>query len=79
MGTGPTRRPDGCCGQELAGLMARMIAEWMPDAASVVNVTEAPANPAAASPARYSARDRAPAMQPTYEPAAARSAGVRRS
>jgi hypothetical protein len=41
-----------------------------------VNVTDAPVKPAAASPFRYSRRDRAPAMQPAYDPAAARSAWV---
>jgi hypothetical protein len=41
-----------------------MIAECIPGAASWVNVTDASAKPAAASPARYSARDSAPAMQP---------------
>lgn len=48
-----------------AGLMARMIAECIPGAAWWVNVTSAPANPAAASPSRYSDLDSAPAMQPT--------------
>ncbi len=48
-----------------AGLTARTIAECMPGAASWVKVTSASTNPAAASPSRYSVRDRAPAMQPT--------------
>ena len=52
------RRPE-------TGLVARMIAACMPGAASWVNVTSASTNPAAASPFRYSARDSAPAMQPT--------------
>jgi hypothetical protein len=52
-------------GDYLAGLTARMIAECMPGAASWVKVTDASVNPAAVSPPRYSARDRAPAMQPT--------------
>jgi hypothetical protein len=58
----------------LAGLTARMVAECIPGAASAVNVTDASANPAAASPSRYSRRERAPAMHPTYDPAATRSA-----
>ena len=37
----------------------------MPGAASAVKVTDASANPAAVSPSRYSARDKAPAMHPT--------------
>ena len=49
----------------LAGLTARIMAECMPGAASVVKVTDAPVNPAAVSPSRYSLRDRAPAMHPT--------------
>ena len=49
----------------VAGLTARMIAEYIPGPASVVKVTDASANPAAVSPLRYSVRDRAPAMQPT--------------
>ena len=48
----------------VAGLAARMIPECMPGAALRVKVTDASANPAAASPSRYSARDGAPAMQP---------------
>src|SRR5215831_19738179 len=60
--------------QAMAGLTARMIAECIPGAASVVKVTDASANPAVASPSRYSERDSAPAMQPAYEPAALRSA-----
>src|SRR5215469_14964471 len=51
-----------------------MIAECMPGTASLTSVTDAPASPAAASPDRYSERDSAPATQPTYDPAAARSA-----
>ena len=51
-------------GYVVAGLAARMIAECMPGAASWVKVTDVPVNPAAASPSRYSARDRAPAMHP---------------
>ena len=47
------------------GLTARTMAACRPGAASVLNVTDGSANPAAASPPRYSARDRAPAMQPT--------------
>ena len=58
-----SRRPAG--GHEAAGLTARMIAECIPGAASVVKVTDAPVNPVAVSPSRYSARVRAPAMQPT--------------
>ena len=42
-----------------------------------MNVTDAPVNPAAASPARYSDLDSAPAMHPTYDPAAALSAALR--
>jgi hypothetical protein len=42
-----------------------MTAEWMPGAAWLVKVTDAPVNPAAARPSRYSARDSAPAMHPT--------------
>ena len=59
------QRPPGPAGHALAGLVARMIVECMAGAASWVNVTEASVNPAAASPSRYSARDSAPAMQPT--------------
>jgi hypothetical protein len=51
--------------QAVTGLTARMIAECIPGAASFVKVTDASVNPAAARPSRYSARDRAPAMQPT--------------
>lgn len=47
-----------------AGLTARMMAEWMPGAASFVNATVAFVNPAAARPSRYSVRDSAPAMHP---------------
>src|SRR4051794_1849754 len=47
------------------GLVARTIAPCRPGATSWVKVTEASAKPAAARPARYSERDRAPAMQPT--------------
>jgi hypothetical protein len=57
--------PPGCTGHALAGLAARMIAECIAGAASWVKVTVASVNPAAASPSRYSVRDRAPAMQPT--------------
>jgi len=39
--------------------------EIMPGAAWWVDVTSASTNPTAASPSRYSVRDRAPAMQPT--------------
>jgi hypothetical protein len=42
-----------------------MMAECMPGAASVVKVADASVNPAAVSPATYSVRDSAPAMQPT--------------
>jgi len=49
----------------VAGLTARMMAECIPGAAWPVKVTDASVNPAAARPSRYSARDRAPAMQPT--------------
>ena len=52
-------------GQHSAGLVARTMAECMPGAASWVKVTSASVNPTAASPSRYSVRDRAPAMQPT--------------
>ena len=38
------------------------VAECIPGAAWALNVTEGPANPAAASPVRYSARDSAAAM-----------------
>lgn len=60
-----------------AGLTARIMAECRPGATWAVNVTDASPKPAAARPSMYSARDRAPAMQPTYEPAAARSTEVR--
>jgi hypothetical protein len=40
-----------------SGLTARMMAECIPGAAWAVDVTDASANPAAASPSRYSARD----------------------
>jgi MFS family permease len=48
-----------------AGLTARMMAECMPGAALLVMVTDTSEKPAAASPPRYSVRDRAPAIQPT--------------
>jgi hypothetical protein len=56
-------QPGGCV--HAAGLTARMMAECMPGAASWVNVTDAPAKPAAVRPSRYSERESAPAMQPT--------------
>jgi ArsR family transcriptional regulator, arsenate/arsenite/antimonite-responsive transcriptional repressor / arsenate reductase (thioredoxin) len=57
--------PANYAGHPATGLIARMIAECRPGAASVVNVTVASANPAAVSPSRYSLRDSAPAMHPT--------------
>ena len=47
------------------GLVARTRAPCRPGATSWVKSTEASVNPAAVSPSRYSARDSAPAMQPT--------------
>ncbi len=47
------------------GLTARTTAECMPSATGWVGVIETSVNPAATRPARYSAKDRAPAMQPT--------------
>ena len=59
-GPGPGLAHRSCGG----GLDGPDDAECMPGAASWVKVTDASVNPAAASPSRYSARDRAPAMQP---------------
>src|SRR5450755_4692457 len=61
------------------GFSARTMAPCMPGAASCVNVNDASTKPAAERPARYSDFDSAPAMQPTYEPLAARSATDRSS
>ena len=60
-----SEQPPGRRAHAPAGLTARMVAECIPGAASWVKVTDASPNPAAARPARYSARDSAPAMHPT--------------
>src|SRR6266536_4513934 len=61
----------------VAGFVARMMAECMPSATSCVGVISTAVKPAAVRPSRYSVTERAPAMQPTYEPRSARSSGVR--
>ena len=48
-----------------ADLLALTIAEWMPGIDSWIEVMLMSVNPAARSPASYSAKDSAPAMQPT--------------
>jgi len=47
------------------GFVALTMAEWIPSVGSSVEAMEIPSNPAARSPRSYSAKDRAPAIQPT--------------
>ena len=62
-----------------AGFVALTIAPCRPPPTECVGVTEISPRPTASSPARYSAKDRAPAMQPTKLPRSARSSGDRAS
>ena len=49
---------------ESSGLVARTIAPYMPSPTSWVAVTLISEKPTARNPASYSAKERAPAMQP---------------
>ena len=68
-----TARRETGIGVLALGLTARMMAECIPGAAWAVNVTDASANPVAASLSRYSARDSAPALPVTENCCAFRS------
>ncbi len=79
------RRPDrvACeagwvrCPGRRYGLTARTIAECIPATTSWVGVILMPVKPARARPSRYSVKDSAPTMHPTWRPRSARSASLR--
>ena len=59
-----------------SGRVALMIAPCRPSATACVGSIETSTSPTAANPARYSANERAPAMQPLNEPRSARSSAL---